>query len=204
MSDTPATEAVAACSLLLVLLAPIERLDRLSWFPMLGRRWRGEMSGGVVDRSALPAMLAERRARGERVVFTNGCFDLLHVGHVRYLREAASFGDLLVVGLNSDASIRLFKEPGRPIILQADRAELLAALEMVEYVVLFDEATAEALVAELKPDVYVKGGDYRPEELPEARIVEGYGGRVELVRYYQDRSTTGIIRRILETYCSPR
>ncbi len=159
------------------------------------------MSGKVVDRSALPAILAGRKARGERVVFTNGCFDLLHAGHVRYLREAASFGNLLVVGLNSDASMRLFKEPGRPIIPQADRAELLAALEMVDYVALFDEATAESMVAEVKPDVYVKGGDYRIEELPEARIVAAYGGRVELVRYHQDRSTTGIIQRILDTYC---
>lgn len=162
------------------------------------------MSGGVVDRSALPAILAERRARGERVVFTNGCFDLLHAGHVRYLREAASFGDLLVVGLNSDASVRLFKEPGRPIVPQGDRAELLAALEMVEYVVLFDEATAESLVAELRPDIYVKGGDYRPEELPEARIVESHGGRVVLVRYLEGRSTTGIIQKIVDSYCPRR
>jgi len=162
------------------------------------------MNGGVVDRSALPAMLAERRARGEKVVFTNGCFDLLHAGHVRYLREAASFGDLLVVGLNSDGSVRMFKEPGRPIVPQGDRAELVAALGMVEYVVLFDEATAENLVAELRPDVYVKGGDYRPEELPEARIVEGYGGTVELVRYHEERSTTGIIQKILDSYCPQR
>ncbi|MGE5617721.1 MAG: D-glycero-beta-D-manno-heptose 1-phosphate adenylyltransferase [Sphingomonadaceae bacterium] len=157
--------------------------------------------GRVVDRPRLTMELAGPRAAGKTVVLTNGCFDLVHAGHVRYLREAASLGDLLVVGLNSDASIRAFKEPGRPIVPQEDRAELLAALEMVDFVVPFDEKTAEDLVAEVRPDVYVKGGDYTPETLPEARIVEGYGGLVKLVRYHEGRSTTEIIRRILAAYC---
>lgn len=161
------------------------------------------MGGRVMSRSDLIAELAAARASGKRVVFTNGCFDLVHAGHVRYLREAASFGDILVVGLNSDASVRLFKEPGRPIVPESDRAEVVAALEMVDYVVIFDEMTAEALVAELRPDVYVKGGDYRVEDLPEARVVAGYGGQVRLVRYHEARSTTGIIRKILET-CQSR
>jgi len=154
-----------------------------------------------MDKAALVSRLAGRRAAGRRVVLTNGCFDLVHSGHVSYLREAASLGDLLVVGVNSDASVRSFKEPGRPIVPEADRVEVVAALEMVDYVVLFDEPTAEVLVAELKPDIYVKGGDYRLEELPEARVVESYGGQVKLLPYREGRSTTGIIQRILESYC---
>ncbi|MCL4370514.1 MAG: D-glycero-beta-D-manno-heptose 1-phosphate adenylyltransferase [Chloroflexi bacterium] len=162
------------------------------------------MGGKVVDRVELTAELAPLRAAGKKIAFTNGCFDLLHAGHVRYLREAASLGDVLVVGLNSDASVRKFKEPGRPIVPEGDRAEVVAALDMVDYVVLFDEKTAEALVAEVRPDVCVKGGDYSLETLPEARIVEGYGGRVKLVRYHEARSTTGIIHRILDAYCPDR
>jgi rfaE bifunctional protein nucleotidyltransferase chain/domain len=162
------------------------------------------MGGRVVDPVELMAELASLRAAGKKIVFTNGCFDLLHAGHVRYLREAAALGDVLVVGLNSDASVRQFKEPGRPIVPEGDRAEVVAALEMVDYVVLFGEKTAEALVAEVRPDVYVKGGDYSPETLPEAGVVQGYGGRVELVRYHEERSTTGLIQKILNTYCPDR
>ena len=160
--------------------------------------------GKVVERDRLVAELAPSRAAGRKIVFTNGCFDLLHAGHVRYLREAASMGEILVVGLNSDASVRLFKDPGRPIMSEGDRAELLAAPEMVDYVVLFDERTAEALVALVRPDIFVKGGDYSSETLPEARIVEGYGGRVVLVRYHDARSTTGIVQKILDSYCPKR
>lgn len=158
------------------------------------------MSGKVVDRVDLAALLADLKAEGKRVVFTNGCFDLLHAGHVRYLREAASLGDILVIGLNGDDSVRSFKDPGRPILPEADRAELLAALEMVDYVVIFEETTAEAIVDQLRPDIYVKGGDYRPESLPEARVVESYGGQVKLVSYHESRSTSGIIQKILESY----
>ncbi len=162
------------------------------------------MSVKVIDRADLAGALNPLRAAGKKIVFTNGFFDLMHAGHVRYLREAASLGDALVVGLNSDASIRQSAKVGRPILPQADRAELLAALEMVDFVVLFEEKTAEALVAEVRPDVYVKGGDYTPETLPEARIVEGYGGQVKLVRYHDARSTSGIIQKILDTYCPDR
>ncbi len=162
------------------------------------------MKNKVVGRRELAARLARLRARGKRVVFTNGCFDLLHAGHVRYLREAASLGDLLVVGLNSDISVRQFKDAGRPIVPEGDRAEVIAALEMVDYVVVFPERTAEAIVGELRPDVYVKGGDYAPEELPEARVVEAYGGEVKIVHYHEDRSTTGIIQHILDAYCPER
>lgn len=156
--------------------------------------------GRVLGRAEMARERESLRREGMLLVFTNGSFDLLHAGHVRYLRDAASLGDLLVVGLNSDASVRSYKDPRRPIIPQDDRAELLAALEMVDYVVLFEEDTAETLVTELRPDIYVKGGDYQARELPEARVVEGYGGRVELVPYQESRSSTGIIQRILELY----
>ena len=156
----------------------------------------------TMQREVLAGRLAELRAQGKRVVFTNGVFDLMHAGHVRYLREAASLGDVLVVGLNSDESVRAFKGHGRPIVPEAERAEVVAALEMVDFVVIFAEKTAEAIVAALRPEVYVKGGDYRPEELPEARVVEGYGGEVRLVPYHEGRSTTSIIRKILDTYRS--
>ncbi len=162
------------------------------------------MSGKIVDRGELAGRLATLREQGKRIVFTNGVFDLLHAGHVRYLREAAALGDLLVVALNSDASVSDpgFKGPKRPIVPQEDRAEVIAALEMVSYVTIFGERTAEATVAELKPDIYVKGGDYRPEDLPEARVVWGYGGEVRVLSFHSDRSTTGIIQKIVDTYCA--
>ena len=114
------------------------------------------------------------RAGGKKVVFTNGCFDILHAGHVRYLAKARSFGDCLVLGLNSDASVRRLKGPERPINNEQDRAEVVGGLQSVDYVVIFDEPTAEQLIAKVKPDVYVKGGDYTLETLPEAKIVQSY------------------------------
>lgn len=136
------------------------------------------------------------RAGGQKVVFTNGCFDILHAGHVRYLNTARSFGDCLVLGLNSDASVRGFKGPSRPINNQEDRAEVIDALACVDYVVIFEERTAESIIAKVRPDVYVKGGDYTLETLPEAKIVMGYGGKVELVQLVEGRSTTNVIKKI--------
>ena len=135
----------------------------------------------------------------EKLVFTNGCFDILHAGHVRYLAEAKRQGDVLVVGLNSDASVRRLKGEGRPVNSQDDRAEVLSALRAVDHVVVFEEQTAEELVRLLQPDVYVKGGDYSPENLPEAAIVASYGGRTVLVPLVAGRSTTGIIHRVKES-----
>jgi len=155
------------------------------------------VSGQVLP---LPQALAERerlRAAGRRVVLTNGHFDLLHIGHVRYLQAARSLGDRLIVGLNGDATTRRLKGEGRPYVGAAERAELLAALACVDYVVVFHEATAEALVAALRPDVYVKGGDYAAgKPLPEAKIVAAYGGVTQILRYHEGRSTTALIERI--------
>ena len=136
------------------------------------------------------------RAGGKKIVFTNGCFDILHAGHVRYLEKAKTFGDVLVLGLNSDASVRANKGPSRPINSELDRAEVVGALAAVDAVVLFDELTAESIIAKVRLDVYVKGGDYTLATLPEAKIVQSYGGRVELVSLVAGRSTTNVIEKI--------
>lgn len=135
------------------------------------------------------------KAAGKKLVFTNGCFDILHLGHARYLRAARDLGDALVVGLNSDASVRRLKGKGRPLVPEADRAEMLAALETVDYVTVFGEDTPAELVAELLPAIIVKGGDYRPEEVAGGTTVVAAGGRVVIVPLVEGRSTTGLIDR---------
>lgn len=150
----------------------------------------------IVDRSKIADFCQVLRDGGQKVVFTNGCFDILHAGHVRYLQQARSYGDCLVLGLNTDASVRRLKGPERPINNELDRAEVVGALESVDYVVFFDEPTAEALIKQVHPDVYVKGGDYTIETLPEGQIVLGYGGQVELVQLVAGRSTTNVIAKI--------
>lgn len=136
------------------------------------------------------------RQGGQKVVFTNGCFDILHAGHVTYLEAAKAQGDVLVLGLNTDESVRRLKGPERPINSELDRAKVVGALKAVDYVVLFGEQTAEAVIAEVKPDVYVKGGDYTLDTLPEAKIVQSYGGRVAFIDMVEGRSTTNIINKI--------
>ncbi len=141
---------------------------------------------------------------GMRVVFTNGAFDLMHIGHLRYLLAARALGHMLIVGLNSDASVKTHKDARRPIVPGAERAELLAALECVDYIVPFDEPTAEHLVAILKPDIYAKGGDYDAaggKPLPEAAIVAEYGGEVHILPLVEGRSTSALIERVLALYC---
>lgn len=151
-------------------------------------------------RPALARLLAERKARGETIVFTNGCFDLLHVGHVKYLQAARKLGDRLVLGLNSDASIRRLKGPKRPLIGEEERAHILAALDCIDYVVIFDEDTPLELIAALRPDILVKGADYTPEGVVGKDLVESWGGRVELIEFVDGKSTTNIIDRILQAY----
>ncbi|MBP3231860.1 MAG: D-glycero-beta-D-manno-heptose 1-phosphate adenylyltransferase [Anaerovibrio sp.] len=150
----------------------------------------------LIDSAKIQEFCQILRDGGQRVVFTNGCFDILHAGHVRYLSKARSFGDCLVLGLNSDASVRRIKGPARPINNEQDRAEVVGALGCVDYVVIFDEPTAEELITKVHPDVYVKGGDYTLETLPEGQIVQKYGGRVELVKLVEGRSTTNVINKI--------
>ena len=142
------------------------------------------------------ALVERLRAAGRRIVFTNGVFDLLHVGHLRYLQQARGFGDALLVGVNSDRSVRLIKGPDRPINAEAERAEVLQALACVDAVVIFDEATPHALISALQPDVLVKGADWAEEEIVGRDIVEARGGRVVRVAIEQGHSTTAIVARI--------
>lgn len=137
------------------------------------------------------------------MVLTNGYFDLLHVGHVRYLRAARALGDFLIVALNADSTARRAKDPRRPIVGEAERAEVLAALSCVDYVVVFEEDTAERVVSLLRPDIYAKGRDYQRSSLPEAPLVEEYGGEVRLLAFEAGHSTTAIVETILERY-APR
>ena len=132
----------------------------------------------------------------KKIVFTNGCFDILHVGHKRYLQQAATLGDILVVGVNSDASVRRLKGPTRPVNNEQDRAEMLSALGFIDYVVIFDEDTPYELIKKIQPDVLVKGGDYKPEEVVGRDIVEARGGRLELISFVEGKSTTNIIKKI--------
>ena len=134
--------------------------------------------------------------RPRRIALTNGCFDLLHLGHIRSLEHAASLGDVLIVGINSDDSVKALKGADRPLLAANERAEMIAALRCVDLVTIFSELTAEALVRAVKPDVYVKGADYGEASLPEAAIVRGYGGQIELVPLVPGLSTSSIIERM--------
>lgn len=143
----------------------------------------------------------ERNCRpGRRIVFTNGCFDILHAGHVRYLRKARAMGDVLVVAVNSDASVRALKGEKRPVVPEAERAELVAALEMVDYVTIFSELTPLALIEQLRPDVLVKGGDWPREAIVGREAVESWGGRVAIVPLEEGLSTTNIVDKVLSVY----
>ena len=144
----------------------------------------------------LSAMSAQARKAGRVVVFTNGCFDLVHRGHIHLLRQAKALGDLLIVGLNSDVSVKTIKGPDRPIMPEADRIELIAALEMVDYLVVYSEPDPYQIIAAIKPNVLVKGGDWSVDEIVGADVVEQNGGRVAVVPYLPGFSTTQIIERI--------
>ncbi|MCX7781639.1 MAG: D-glycero-beta-D-manno-heptose 1-phosphate adenylyltransferase [Negativicutes bacterium] len=150
----------------------------------------------IIDREQAGRIALDLKQQGKTVVFTNGCFDILHAGHVRYLAAARNLGDCLIVGLNSDASVKMLKGPKRPINHEADRAEVLSALSAVDYVIIFPEKTAEALVEIIQPHIYVKGGDYRLEAIPEAKIVARHGGRTVLIPEVPGRSSSNIIRKI--------
>jgi D-glycero-beta-D-manno-heptose 1-phosphate adenylyltransferase len=153
------------------------------------------VSSKVVARARVADLVRQAREAGRTVALANGCFDLLHVGHVRYLQAAAAEADLLVVAVNDDA-VAATKGPGRPILAAADRAELVAALRGVDYVVIFSEPTAEALLRTLEPDVHCKGTDYTPESVPERETVLGYGGRIAIVGDPKDHSTRDLLARI--------
>ncbi len=153
----------------------------------------------ILSRKELLEAAAAQKAAGRTIVFANGSFDLLHVGHVRYLEAARREGDWLVVGVNSDRSVRAGKGEGRPIFREAERAEIVSALACVDAVVVFDEETPAALLEEVKPDVHAKGTDYTPQSVPERGVVAAYGGRTVIVGDPKDHATTDLIERIRKT-----
>jgi rfaE bifunctional protein nucleotidyltransferase chain/domain len=152
----------------------------------------------VLSREQLTRIVLDARASGARIVLANGCFDVLHVGHIRYLQGARELGDLLVVGINSDRQVAIQKGVGRPILPDRERAELIAALDCVSYVTIFDEPTVEELLLALKPDVHAKGTDYTVDTVPEREVVRSYGGRVAIVGDPKDHSTSEILSRMGE------
>jgi len=159
------------------------------------------MIGAILSLAEAVAWRAELRTEGKRVVFTNGCFDILHRGHVEYLKRARDLGDALVVGLNSDTSVRRVKGDLRPILPQDDRAAILASLRAVDVVTIFDEDTPYALISALVPDILAKGADWKISDVVGRDVVEGGGGRVVTVEYVPDRSTSVVIDTIRSRYC---
>ena len=147
--------------------------------------------------SELQRLLGGIRTSGRKVVFGNGCFDLLHVGHTRYLEGARALGDVLIVGINSDASVRALKGPGRPLQSQEDRSEIIASLDCVDYLVVFDDPTVEGLLQALKPDIHAKGTDYTSDTVPERETVRSYGGTVAIVGDPKEHSSRDLIKAIL-------
>src|SRR5436190_7166246 len=155
-----------------------------------------EASQRILIRDRLIGEVVTARNRGARIVFANGCFDLLHVGHVRYLKAAKALGDLLVVGINSDDQARRLKGEGRPLVSQDHRAEVVASLEAVDLVTIFEEPTVEQLLLALTPDIHAKGTDYTEDTVPERGVVRSYGGRVAIVGDQKDHSSSQMIERV--------
>jgi rfaE bifunctional protein nucleotidyltransferase chain/domain len=157
---------------------------------------RADAAARILERNRLIARVAIARRRGARIVFANGCFDVLHVGHVRYLEAARGLGDLLVVGVNSDEQARRLKGEGRPYVAERERAEVVASLRAVDLVTIFPEPTVEALLLAIRPDIHAKGTDYTEETVPERRVVLSYGGRVLIVGDPKDHSSTEMLSRV--------
>ena len=156
----------------------------------------------ITPRNELKATVERLKREGKKVVFTNGCFDILHAGHTRYLREARKLGDTLILALNSDSSVRSLKGPMRPIVPEAERAEVVASLDSVDYVTVFDELTPLELIEFLRPDVIVKGGDWAEKDIVGAETVRKWGGRVAIMPEIEGASTTNIIDKVLQVYRS--
>lgn len=158
------------------------------------------MKEKIKERETLLRIIEGLKAKGKRIVFTNGCFDLLHVGHIRYLEEAKSLGDILAVGMNSDRSVRNLKGPHRPILPEEERAEILSGLGCVDYITLFDERTPIELISLLRPHILVKGGDWTKETTVGREVVEQSGGNVVIIPFIEGSSTTNLIETILKRY----
>jgi rfaE bifunctional protein nucleotidyltransferase chain/domain len=158
------------------------------------------MKQKIKEKKDLTKIIKNLKAKEKRIIFTNGCFDLLHVGHVRYLEEAKALGDVLVIGVNSDASVRKIKGPERPILPVEERIEILSSLECVDYVTVFDEADPLLLITSLLPNVLVKGGDWTKEQIVGGEMVEKSGGEVVIIPFVQGVSTSNLIETILKRY----
>ncbi len=158
------------------------------------------MKQKIKERKDLTRIIKNLKARGKRIIFTNGCFDLLHVGHVRYLEEAKALGDVLVIGVNSDSSVRKIKGPGRPILPVEERVEILSGLGCVDYVAVFDELDPLKLITSLQPNVLAKGGDWTKEQIVGGEVVEKSGGEVIIIPLVQGVSTSNLIETILKRY----
>lgn len=150
----------------------------------------------ILSKETAAKLIEELKLQGKKVVFTNGCFDILHVGHLRYLNEAKKQGDILIVGVNSDSSVRQLKGEGRPINNEIDRAEMLSGLKAVDFTVIFEELTPIEILEKLKPSIHVKGGDYDKNKLPETATVEKNGGEVRILSFVEGKSTTNIVKKI--------
>lgn len=151
--------------------------------------------GQVIKLDKLLKTVQELKSRNQIIVTTNGCFDIIHVGHVRYLSQAKALGDVLIIALNTDESVKKLKGPTRPLNHEQDRAEVLSSLNMVDYVVLFNEETPSELLSRIKPDIHVKGGDYDIDTLPEAKIIQDAGGKIVFIPFVEGKSTTKIIKK---------
>jgi D-beta-D-heptose 7-phosphate kinase/D-beta-D-heptose 1-phosphate adenosyltransferase len=156
----------------------------------------------IVDRTSLADICRTLRNAGRKIIFTNGCFDILHPGHVAYLEDAKALGNILIVGMNTDASVQRLKGPKRPINPQMTRALVMAGLAAVDYVCFFDEDTPVELIQELQPSIHTKGGDYTPQSLPEYESIIAYGGDVTIIPFRPGLSSSSVIETILERYCS--
>lgn len=154
----------------------------------------------IKSENELKKIISSLQSQGKKIVFTNGCFDILHIGHARYLQEASALGDILVVAVNTDSSVKQFKGDKRPVVPEDERAEMVASLECVDYVVLFDDRLPSRILDELKPDIDVKGGDYTIDKMPEAKVVLGYGGKVKILKEIKGKATTNVIKKIVEVY----
>ena len=159
--------------------------------------------GKIVTWESMKEEVEKRRQAGAKIAFTNGCFDILHVGHCRYLREARNLGDLLVLGLNSDRSVRAIKGEKRPLVPQEERAEVIASLSSVDFVTLFEESTPLKLIEYLRPDCLIKGGDWNESTIVGAREVRSWGGRVAVIPLVPDASSTNIVAKVLKVYGTP-
>ncbi len=158
---------------------------------------RNDASSRILERNRVIARVAIMRKGGARIVFANGCFDILHVGHVRYLEAARALGDLLVVGINSDAQVRALKGEGRPFMPERERAEVVASIRAVDLVTIFPEPTVAPLLLAIRPDIHAKGTDYTAETVPERDVVRSYGGRIQIVGDPKDHSSTEIARKVI-------